>query len=401
MTPKEQLAYLSKGVEHLIEKEELLQKLKKGKPLTVKVGFDPSAPDIHLGHTVIMRKMRHFQDMGHQVIFLIGDFTGLIGDPSGKKSTRPQLTRKEVEENAETYKKQAFKILDPARTVIDFNSRWLGDLGSEGWIRLAGKITLARIMERDDFTRRWQGNEPIFLHELLYPLAQAYDSVFLQADVEMGGTDQLFNLLVGRNLMREHGMEPQVVLTMPLLEGLDGVEKMSKSLDNYVAVEDPPEEMFGKLMSISDEMMWKYFTLLTDLGPEEIESKKQEVHMGELHPKDVKVELAKTIVTDFYSIRAAEEAHEEFERVFKERQLPSDMPEFTLDPGSTYLLPKLLREIELCSSGSEARRMVTQGAVSIDGEKISDPDRVLSPSPGDTLIFKVGKRRWAKVIFLK
>ncbi|HPR64716.1 MAG TPA: tyrosine--tRNA ligase [Thermoanaerobaculia bacterium] len=399
MSPKDQVAYLKKGAEHLIEEAELLKKIERGKPLTIKVGFDPSAPDIHLGHTVVMRKMRHFQELGHRVIFLIGDFTGLIGDPSGKKTTRPQLSREEVLENAETYKKQAFKILDPEKTVIDFNSRWLGELGSEGWIRLAGKVTLARIMERDDFTKRWQANEPIFLHELLYPLAQGYDSVALKADVELGGTDQLFNLLVGRNLMREYTLEPQVVLTLPLLEGLDGVEKMSKSLNNYVAVEDPSGEMFGKLMSVSDTMMWKYYTLLTDFSPAEIEGFKKDVEEGRRHPKDAKVALAKSIVADFHSREAADEAHAEFERIFREGQVPTDMPEHTLPASEPRMVVHLLKDLDLCPSNAESRRMIAQGAVSINGEKVSDEGLTLEPKPGDILTLKVGKRRWARVTF--
>jgi len=395
----DQLSYLKKGVEHLIEPAELEAKLKRGAPLTVKVGFDPSAPDIHLGHTVVMRKMRHFQEMGHRVIFLIGDFTGLIGDPSGKKTTRPQLTREEVLANAETYKRQAFKILDPEKTVIDFNSRWLGALGAEGFIRLAGKYTLARIMERDDFTKRWKANEPIFLHELMYPLAQGYDSVALKADVEMGGTDQLFNLLVGRNLMREYALEPQVVLTMPLLEGLDGVEKMSKSLGNTVAVEDPPEEMFGKLMSVSDVLMWKYYTLLTDMKPTEIEALKTKVGDGSLHPKQAKVDLAKLIITGFHSAPVAEAAHEHFERVFSQKQVPDDIPVFHLACGEEHLLPRVLKEAGVTASAGEARRLIVQGAVEMDGERLSDPELKLKFAEKKDVVLKVGKRKFLRILF--
>src|SRR6266850_1360420 len=307
----EQIAYLRKGAVQIIEEAELLSKLersaKSGRPLVVKVGFDPSAPDIHLGHAVLIRKMKHFQDLGHQVVFLIGDFTGMIGDPTGKSKTRPQLTREQVLANAETYRRQVFKILDPKKTQIRFNSEWLGTLGSEGFVGLAGKYTVARMLERDDFARRYKANEPIGIHELLYPLAQAYDSVFLHADVEMGGTDQTFNLLVGRRMMREYEMEPQVILTTPLLEGLDGVEKMSKSLGNYVGVEEPPAEMFGKLMSIADALMWRYWELLTDVSVDEIKAMRSRTDAGELHPRRAKADLAIRIVTDFHGMEAAKE----------------------------------------------------------------------------------------------
>jgi tyrosyl-tRNA synthetase len=399
MSIAEQLSYLGKGVERLIEPAELEAKLKRGTRLTVKVGFDPSAPDIHLGHTVVMRKMRHFQELGHRVVFLIGDFTGLIGDPSGKKTTRPQLTREEVLANAETYKRQAFKILDPETTVIDFNSRWLGTLGAEGFIRLAGKYTLARIMERDDFTKRWKANEPIFLHELMYPLAQGYDSVELKADVEMGGTDQLFNLLVGRNLMREYALEPQVILTMPLLEGLDGVEKMSKSLGNYVAVEDSPEEMFGKLMSVSDTLMWKYYTLLTDLKPAEIETLKAKVADGSLHPKQAKVDLAKLIVSGFHCAAAAQAGHEHFEKVFSQKQVPDDIPVARLALYKEHLLAKVLKDAGITASNSEARRLISQGAVEMDGARLSDPELKLKFSEKKDVVLKVGKRKFVRLIF--
>ena len=327
---KRQLGYLTKGCVDVIPADELEAKLKRsiasGKPLSVKVGFDPSAPDLHLGHTVVIRKMRHFQQLGHQVVFLIGDFTGMIGDPTGKKATRPQLTRDEIEANAATYRRQIFKLLDPETTVIDFNSRWLGQLTSEDWIRLAAKVTVAQMLERDDFRGRFERQQPIALHEFLYPLAQAYDSVALETDVELGGTDQLFNLLMGRHVMRERGMEPQVVMTLPLLEGLDGIEKMSKSLGNYVAVEDPPIEMFGKLMSISDDLMWKYWLLLTDRESGEIEALRAATAAGKRHPMDVKKELARTIVAEFHSEQDAIEAQQEFERVFSSRDLPSDIP---------------------------------------------------------------------------
>ncbi|MFP5246949.1 MAG: tyrosine--tRNA ligase, partial [Thermoanaerobaculia bacterium] len=308
MNLDEQLEYLAKGSVDLIEKADLKAKISRGKPLTIKVGFDPTAPDIHLGHTVVIRKMRHFQQLGHRVIFLIGDFTEMIGDPTGKKATRPALSREEIEANAETYRRQVYKILDPEKTEVRFNSEWLGALGAEGMIKLAAKYTLARILERDDFRKRFDARQPIALHELLYPLAQGYDSVALKCDVEMGGTDQLFNLLVGRDLMREYGLEPQVVLTMPLLEGLDGIEKMSKSLGNYIGIDEPPGQIFGKVMSISDSLMWKYYTLCTDLTPAQVTEVRGRVEAGAYHPMDAKKDLAKSIIRDFHNDAAAEAA---------------------------------------------------------------------------------------------
>jgi len=397
MSIQEQFDFLKKGVEHLIEEEDLLKKLQRGKPLTVKVGFDPSAPDIHLGHTVVMRKMKHFQDLGHKVIFLIGDFTGMIGDPSGKKTTRPQLTKEEVLKNAETYKKQAFKILHPEKTIIDFNSRWLSQLGAEGFIRLASKITLARVLERDDFTKRWNAKEPIGLHELLYPLAQGYDSVFLKADVELGGRDQLFNLLIGRNLMKEYDLEPQVVMTLPLLEGLDGKEKMSKSLGNYIAVEDPPDEMFGKILSISDELMWKYYLLLTDFSQKEITELKNKVEKGLLHPKDAKVALALKIVSDFHSKEEAEKAREKFEILFSKKETPQDLPliEFKFNPD--VLFCKFLKDISAVSSVSEARRIISQGGVEIEGEKITNPEIKMQDLNHKEFTLRVGKKKFLRI----
>jgi tyrosyl-tRNA synthetase len=396
----EQLAYLTKGCVDVVPADELKRKLERtrdtGRPLVVKVGFDPSAPDLHLGHTVIIRKMRHFQQLGHRVIFLIGDFTGLIGDPTGKKSTRPQLTEGEIQANAATYERQIFKLLDRDATVIDFNSRWLGALTSADWIRLAAKVTVAQMLERDDFKRRYEAQQPISLHEFLYPLAQAYDSVALEVDVELGGTDQLFNLLVGRHLMREHGQEPQVVMTLPLLEGLDGVEKMSKSLGNYVAVEDEPFEMFGKLMSISDELMWKYWLLLSDRSDDEIAAERARVEAGERHPMEVKKELAGTIVGEFHSPAAADEARLEFERVFSDRHLPQEIPEISLQlDGDSALLSKILVQAELASSNSDARRLITQGGVKVDGEPERDPRAVLSV--GEIRLVQVGKRRFARL----
>jgi tyrosyl-tRNA synthetase len=400
----DQLNYLTKGCVDVVPTEQLAEKLensrKTGKPLVVKVGFDPSAPDLHLGHTVVIRKMHHFQQLGHRVVFLIGDFTGLIGDPTGKKSTRPQLTPEEIEANAATYRRQIYKLLDPETTIIDFNSRWLGALDSADWIRLAAKVTVAQMLERDDFRTRYENQQPIALHEFLYPLAQAYDSVALEVDVELGGTDQLFNLLVGRHLMREHGMEPQVVMTLPLLEGLDGVEKMSKSLGNYVAVEDGSTEMFGKLMSISDDLMWKYWLLLTDRSAEDIDADRKRVSGGSLHPMDAKKALATTIVSEFHSAEAAKEAQLEFERVFSAGHLPQEIPELTITAtAEKMLLSKVLVEGELAASNSEARRLIQQGGVKLDGTAVGEVKTEISTTGAKSILIQVGKRRFAKVNF--
>jgi tyrosyl-tRNA synthetase len=406
VTPDEisgELRLLTKGCVEVIPAEELAAKLRRARserrPLTVKVGFDPSAPDLHLGHTVVIRKMRHFQQLGHRVVFVIGDFTGLIGDPTGKKATRPQLTRDEIEANAATYERQIYKLLDPELTVIDFNERWLGALSSEEWIRLAATVTVAQMLEREDFRTRYQAQQPIALHEFLYPLAQAYDSVALEADVELGGTDQLFNLMIGRQVMRERGMEPQVVMTLPLLEGLDGVEKMSKSLGNYIAVEDPPFEMYGKLMSISDELMWRYWLLVTDRGVDEIQALQEAVHHGRQHPMDVKKELARVVVADFHSPVLAASAQEEFERVFSRRNRPSEVPtvELAVDGGSV-LLSKALVGAGLAASNSEARRLLEQGAVKLDGEPATDPKAALDAHTEREVLIQVGKRRFVKLV---
>ncbi len=388
MTLDEQIAYLTKGAVDVVRPEELKKKLESGKKLKVKVGFDPSAPDIHLGHTVLIRKMKHFQDIGAEVVFLIGDFTGLIGDPTGKSKTRPELTREEINQNAETYKEQVFKILDPEKTIVDFNSRWLGELGSEGFIRLASRYNVARMLERDDFKKRYASQQPIAIHEFLYPLAQAYDSVFLKADFELGGTDQLFNLLVGRDIMRAYDLEPQVVLTTPLLEGLDGVDKMSKSLDNYVGITEPANEMFGKLMSISDVLMWKYYELLTDMSVKDIEAVR-----AEGNPMRAKMDLARRIITDFHSKAAADAAQLNFDAVIRKKKVPDEMPEHRggVEP---IVLSRLLADVQLAASRNEARRLIQQGAVSIDGVRVSE-DRELS-GPGD-FVLKVGKRRFLKV----
>jgi len=396
----EQLEILRRGSVDLISEKELAAKLERsrtsGKPLVVKVGFDPSAPDIHLGHTVVMRKMKQFQDLGHEIVFVVGDFTGMIGDPSGKSKTRPQLTHEQVLANAETYRRQAFKILDRERTRLEFNSSWLEKLGAAGFIKLAGKYTVARMLERDDFDKRFKANQPISLHELLYPLAQAYDSVALKADVEMGGTDQLFNLLVGRDIMREHGQEPQVVLTVPLLVGTDGVEKMSKSLDNYIAVEDTPKEMFGKVMSISDKLMWSYYELCTSLSGAEIDELEARVAAGDLHPKAAKQQLASLIAAGFHSEEAVAVAAKEFDTVFAGGGLPDDMPELEVTGGEAAWIVQVMRDCGFASSNGEARRLLAQGAVSLDGERI-ESDAFEIAADGVERVLKVGKRRFARV----
>ena len=400
MTLDEQIEYLAKGSVDLIEKGDLKAKIARGKPLTIKVGFDPTAPDIHLGHTVVIRKMRHFQQLGHRVIFLIGDFTGMIGDPTGKKATRPALTREEILANAETYKRQVFKILDPETTEVRFNWEWLGALGSDGMIKLAAKYTLARILERDDFRKRFDTRQPIALHELLYPLAQGYDSVALKCDVEMGGTDQLFNLLVGRDLMREYGLEPQVVLTVPLLEGLDGVEKMSKSLGNYIGIDEEPSQIFGKVMSISDELMWKYYILCTDLTPAQVHELRGSVESGSKHPMEAKKELAKSIIKDFHDEAAAETAESEFRRVFSDRQAPADIEETTLEASSEPLLvSKIVTLAKLAESNKDAQRLIAQGGVLVDDVKVDSPKQTIDSSAGKSYLLKVGKRRFAKITF--
>lgn len=397
---EEQVEYIRKGAVDLIREEELVAKLKKaqktGKPLRVKAGFDPTAPDIHLGHTVVIRKMKHFEDLGHVGIFLIGDFTGLIGDPSGRSATRKQLTKEEVLENAETYKQQIFKILHPDRTVIDFNSRWLSALGSEGFIRLASRYTVARILEREDFTNRMKNQQPIAMHELLYPLAQGYDSVALEADVELGGTDQKFNLLVGRDLQREYGQESQIVLTTPLIEGIDGVQKMSKSLGNYIGINEDPKDQFGKVMSISDEMMYRYYELVTDMSMRDIQKLREDVTSGKRHPMDVKAGLAIQIITDYHGAAAAKAAREEFNRVFRQREIPGDIESKELSFSSGPLrIVKLLAAVNLASSNAEAQRLIESGAVHMNGQRITDVKAELS-TPGEYL-FKVGKRRFLRL----
>ncbi|EAR57060.1 tyrosyl-tRNA synthetase [Photobacterium sp. SKA34] len=386
------LVEIKRGVEELIPEAELIAKLKENRPLRIKLGADPTAPDIHLGHTVILNKLRTFQELGHEVTFLIGDFTGMVGDPTGKNTTRPPLTREDVLRNAETYKEQVFKILDPAKTTIAFNSTWLSELGAEGMIRLASNQTVARMLERDDFKKRYGENRPIAIHEFMYPLLQGYDSVAMETDVELGGTDQKFNLLMGRELQKSHGQKPQVVLTMPLLVGLDGVKKMSKSAHNYIGIADAPSDMFGKIMSISDDLMWSYFELLSFRPMDEIAQFKADVDAGK-NPRDVKFLLAREIIARFHSEEAAEAALQEFISRFQKGNLPDEMPEFEFEAGLP--IANLLKEVALVNSTSDAMRMIRQGAVKQDGEKVEDTKLV--PTAGN-YVFQVGKRKFARVM---
>ena len=393
LTVDEQLAYLTKGCVDVVRPAELKTKLERGAPLTVKVGFDPTAPDLHLGHTVLLRKMKHFQDLGHRVVFLIGDFTGLIGDPTGRSKTRPPLTAEEIALNADTYKNQVFKILDPAKIVIDFNSRWLQALGAEGLVKLAARYNVAQMLERRDFKQRYESGKPIAVHEFLYPLAQAYDSVFLKADVELGGTDQLFNLNVGRDIMPAYALEAQVVMTTPLLEGLDGVEKMSKSLGNYVGVNEPADEMFGKLMSVSDELMWRYYLLLTDCSVADIDAIKVRVAEGVLHPKQAKSDLARRIVADFHSAPDADRAAAAFEARFSRGELQvDDLPVLTIDiVDESVGLAKLLSLAGLATSASDATRRIQQGGARVNREKVSDPRMRIEPA-SNPLVLEMGRK---------
>lgn len=385
------LAELKRGVDEILSEADLIEKLKENRPLRVKLGADPTAPDIHLGHTVVMNKLRQFQNFGHEVMFLIGDFTGMVGDPSGKNSTRPPLTREDVLRNAETYKQQIFKILDPQKTRIVFNSDWLGKLGTEGMIRLASNYTVARMLERDDFKTRFTNNQPIAIHEFIYPLLQGYDSVALEADIELGGTDQKFNLLVGRELQKSAGQKPQVAITLPLLVGLDGEKKMSKSLGNYIGVTDAPNDMFGKVMSISDELMWDWYNLLSFRPLTEITQLKQEVANGK-NPRDVKILLAKEIIARFHSETDAEAAEQEFINRFQKGAMPEEMPEFTFE--GEIGLANLLKEAGLVESTSEAIRSAQQGGVRIDGEKVDDIKQTVKSG---TAVYQVGKRKFARV----
>ena len=400
MNIKEQLEYLLRGSVEVISEEELEKKLEKsmssGQPLKVKAGYDPTAPDIHLGHTLLIQKMKHFQDVGHEVIFLIGDFTGMIGDPSGKSIARKKMTKKDIAKNAATYKKQIFKILDPNKTTIVFNSHWMEKMSSSDFIELTSRYTVARMLERDDFHKRYKGQQPISIHEFIYPLIQGYDSVVLKADVELGGTDQKFNLLVGRELQKDFGQEPQVVFTMPLLEGTDGVQKMSKSLDNYIGITESPKEIFGKIMSISDELMIRYYELLSDISMSEIKKMRKKLKADTVNPKKCKVKLAKEIVARFYSTDEANNAEKEFENIFKKKELPHEMPQFNVKWNNEKMwVCHLIKEIGFSKSSSEAVRLIRQGAVSINGEKITDSD--LQMEKKDTFILKIGKKRFARI----
>lgn len=390
------LAELKRGCEEILLEEELIAKLKEGKPLKVKAGFDPTAPDLHLGHTVLINKLRTFQQLGHEVIFLIGDFTGLIGDPTGKNVTRKPLSREDVLANAQTYKEQVFKILDPAKTRIAFNSEWMNELGAAGMIKLAARQTVARMLERDDFKKRYANNQSIAIHEFLYPLVQGWDSVALEADVEMGGTDQRFNLLMGRELQKDEGQRPQTVMMVPLLEGLDGVQKMSKSLGNYVGITDAPNDMFGKIMSISDELMWRYYDLLSFRPLDEVAALKQQVADG-ANPRDIKILLAKEIIARFHDDAAAEAAHQDFTQRFSKNALPDDIPELTVAAGGAAMpIANLLKEAGLVDSTSEAIRMIKQGAVKLNGDtKVEDTK--LEVATGSTAIYQVGKRKFARI----
>ena len=388
-------AELKRGAEEILLEDELLEKLKEGKPLKIKAGFDPTAPDLHLGHTVLINKLRQFQQQGHEVIFLIGDFTGMIGDPTGKNVTRKPLTEEDVLANAETYKEQVFKILDPAKTRVEFNSTWMEKLGAAGMLKLAARQTVARMMERDDFKKRYAVGQSIAIHEFMYPLVQGWDSVALEADVELGGTDQKFNLLMGRELQKSEGQRPQTVLMMPLLEGLDGVQKMSKSLGNYIGITDTPSEMFGKIMSISDDLMWRYYQLLSFKPLEQIEAYQQQVSDG-ANPRDIKIELAKELIERFHDSAAAEAAHQEFINRFQKGAMPDEMPEFEFASQDGGLaIANLLKDAGLVTSTSEAMRMIKQGAVKIDGEKVADAK--VQCQAGTTAVYQVGKRKFARV----
>ena len=391
----ESLTLIQRGADEIIPAEGLVERLRSGRPLRVKAGFDPTAPDLHLGHTVLINKLRQFQELGHEVLFLIGDFTGMIGDPTGKSATRPALTQEQVNENARSYQEQIFKILDPDKTEIVFNSTWMGKMSAADMIQLAGKHTVARMLERDDFNKRYTGGMPIAIHEFLYPLVQGYDSVAMNADVELGGTDQKFNLLVGRELQRQYGQNPQVILTMPILEGLDGVQKMSKSLNNYIGINDQPGEMFGKIMSISDELMWRYFELLSFRPMSEIDEFQSQVSGGE-NPRDVKFKLALEVVARFHSVAEAKSAQDEFINRFRKGEMPDDIAEVSLQAQEGIIpIANLLKNAGLTQSTSDALRMIRQGAVKIDGVKVEDTKLEIGVS--STHIYQVGKRRFARV----
>ena len=395
MTMFDELAQIKRGAHEILVEAELVERLKAGKPLRIKAGFDPTAPDLHLGHTVLINKLRQFQALGHEILFLIGDFTGMIGDPTGKNITRKPLTREDVMANAATYEHQIYKILDPEKTTVMFNSQWMGAMNAADLIQVAARHTVARMLERDDFSKRYAANQPIAIHEFLYPLIQGYDSVAMKADVELGGTDQKFNLLVGRELQKHYGQKPQVILTMPILEGLDGVQKMSKSLDNYIGISEPANEMFGKLMSISDDLMWRYFELLSFRPIDEVEQLKQAVQQG-MNPRDAKFQLGQEIVARFHDQTAAEGAQAAFIARFQKGAMPDEMPELTINSeGGEIKIANLLKDASLTGSTSDAFRMIKQGAVRIDGERITDKGLLIAA--GDTHVFQVGKRRFARV----
>jgi len=401
MDPKEQLNELKKGTVDIVSEGELLAKLKKSaeknQPLRIKAGFDPSRPDLHIGHTVLLNKMRQFQQLGHHVMFLIGDFTAMIGDPTGRNEARPPLSEEQIQENAKTYARQVYKVLDEKKTEVVYNSTWMKKVTSADFIRLASQYTVARMIERDDFTKRFQAHQSIAMHEFLYPLVQGYDSVAMKADVELGGTDQRFNLLVGRDLQKSYGQEQQCIITVPILEGLDGVQKMSKSLDNYIAVEDSPKDMFGKTMRVSDELMLRYYELLTDISVADLEKLKSDLKSGKAHPREVKVNLAKTLVARFHDQAAADNALAEFERIFVQKGLPDEVPVKEVSAAENIWICKLMAELGLAASSSEARRLVEQKAVERDGEKITDPQLKLQLKVGEEFILKAGKKKFVKV----
>ncbi|MGE3974852.1 MAG: tyrosine--tRNA ligase [Bdellovibrionales bacterium] len=402
LEPKEQLKLIQRGAVDVVSSEELLKKLEKSyaknTPLRIKAGFDPSRPDLHLGHTVLMNKMRQFQELGHHVIFLIGDFTALIGDPTGKNETRPALTREEVIEYSKTYARQVFKILDPEKTEVAYNSTWMDKFTSYDFIKLSAQYTVARMLERDDFHNRFKSEQPISIHEFLYPLVQGYDSVALKADVELGGTDQRFNLLVGRSMQKSYSMESQCILTMPILEGLDGVQKMSKSLNNYIAVEDSPKEMFGKTMRLSDELMVRYYELLSDLNSSDFEKLKKGLAEGTVHPRDTKVKLAQFFVRRFHGNEAAERALKEFEEIFVNKGLPDEIPEYSMKAQEKIGFTALMVQAGLAASNSEARRLIEGKAVEVDGEKITNPQHSLTLKAGESFVVKAGKKKFAKIV---
>lgn len=400
-SPEEQLEILKQGCTDVVSEAELLKLLKKSyegkKPLKIKLGMDPSRPDLHLGHVVVLNKLRVWQQMGHEVYFLIGDFTAMIGDPTGKNETRPALTKEEVKENSKTYARQVFKVLDPEKTKVVYNSTWMDKMSSSDMIRLAGQYTVARMLERDDFSKRFKSEQSICVHEFLYPLVQAYDSVALSSDVELGGTDQRFNLLVGRDIQKSYGQKPQCIMTMPILEGLDGVQKMSKSLNNYIAIEDTPRDMFGKTMRLSDELMLRYYELLTDKRPEQLDQLNQDLSSGKKHPKQAKVELGQYFVEMFYSKKDAEVAALEFEKVFKQKELPSDIKEYVVEANSEKWICQLISELKMSSSNSEARRLVQGRAVEFNETKVEDANLKLDLKSGSEHILKVGKKKFAKI----